>query len=105
MALLTLRDAAAGLIVADLDTPAGGGDTMLAGIRAGGWSLPHIFVARNADATSTTVTINGVPYVVGATTGFLIAEVYSASYGTVHAITYSKVTSLKVGAFRLAAVP
>ncbi|HTE67488.1 MAG TPA: hypothetical protein VK942_01820 [Actinomycetes bacterium] len=101
MAALTVLDASGGIAMANLDTPAGGGDTVAAGISAGGWRLPVILVVRNADATPTDVTVGGVVKSVGATTGLLVTDVVGSPYGAPVAVTYSKVTSLTVGAFRL----
>lgn len=102
MAALTVRDASAGLAVANLDTPAGGGDTIATGVAAGGWHLPVVLIVRNADATSTNVTVGSLPaVVVGATTGTAAIPVVGSPYGAAVAVTYSKVTSLTVGAFRL----
>jgi len=102
MAALTVRDGSAGVAVANLDTPAGGGDTVAAGIAAGGWHLPVVLVVRNGDATSTNVTVGSLPAVtVAATTGTAVIPVVGSPLGAAVAVTYSKVTSLTVGAFRL----
>jgi hypothetical protein len=61
-----------------------------------------VLVVRNGDATSTNVTVGSLPAVtVAATTGTAVIPVIGSPYGTAVAVTYSKVTSLTVGAFRL----
>jgi hypothetical protein len=80
----------------------GGGDSVAAGVKVGGWELPVVLVVRNGDASSKTVTVSGVAYVVPATTGTAVIPVRgSAKYGDSVAITYSAVTSLTIGACRL----
>lgn len=102
MAALTVRDASAGVSVSALDTPAGGGDTVAAGVTAGGWQFPVVLVVRNADTTATNVTVAGLSAVsVPATNGVAVIPVVGSPYGQAVAVTYSKVTSLTVGAFRL----
>jgi len=101
MAALTVQDASAGLQDVVMSAAAGGGDTIAGGSRAGNWDLPVVLVVRNADTTATTVTVRGTGYVVPANTGTALIPVYATQYGTVAAITYSKVTTLTVAAVRL----
>lgn len=102
MALLTINDASAGLQSAPLVAAAGGGDTIEPGARNAGWTTGVFLVVRNADTTTTDVTVNGVVYTVPANTGLAIIPVSAFYPKNAKAITYSKVTSLTVGAFQLA---
>ncbi len=102
MALLATQDASAGLASVTMSAASGGGDTVAAGSRAAGWDLGVFLLVRNADATATTVTVDGVPFSVPATTGTAVIPVYRTAVGTVLSITYSKVTSLTVAAVQLA---
>ncbi|WP_422734001.1 hypothetical protein ACN26Y_29880 [Micromonospora sp. WMMD558] len=102
MALLATQDASAGLANVTMSAASGGGDTIAAGSRAAGWDLGVFLLVRNADATSTTVTVDGVPFSVPATTGTAVIPVYRTAAGTVLTVTYSKVTSLTVAAVQLA---
>lgn len=104
MALLTINDASAGIQNADtmLVAAAGGGDTVEPGARSAGWSTGVVLIVRNADATPTNVTVNGVVYAVPATNGLAIIPVTGFYPKNAKTITYSKVTSLTVGAFQLA---
>lgn len=101
MAALTVQDASAGLQDVTFAAASGGGDTIAGGSRAAGWDLGVLLIARNTDAATKTVTVNGVGYVVPANTGIALIPVYSATYGTVRAITYSAVTNLTVAAVRI----
>ncbi|MEU5938643.1 hypothetical protein ABZ807_05545 [Micromonospora sp. NPDC047548] len=102
MALLATQDAAAGLANVARVAANGGGDTVAAGSRAAGWDLGVFLLVQNADATATTVTVDGVPYSVPATTGLAVIPVYRTTAGTIVAVTYSKVTTLTVAAVQLA---
>lgn len=101
MAALTVQDASAGLQDVVMSAAAGGGDTIAGGSRASGWDLGVFLLVRNTDAATKTVTVNGVAYVVPATTGIAVIPVYAAAYGTVRAVTYSAVTALTVAAVRI----
>lgn len=102
MSVLTVEDAKAGIQSLTMNACAGGGDSVAAGVKMGGWELPVVLVVRNADASPKTVTVQGVPYVVPATTGIAVIPVRGSSkYGDSVAITYSAVTSLTIGACRL----
>jgi hypothetical protein len=80
----------------------GGGDTVVAGTtRAGGWGPDTVLVVA-VGATPTVVTIDGVaqPSVTSATAAYPIAGgVYT---GRAVPVTYNQVTSVTVGATRLA---
>jgi len=81
---------------------AGGGDSVAAGVKVGGWELPVVLVVKNGDASTKTVTVSGVAYIVPATTGVAVIPVRAGyHYGDSVAITYSAVTSLSIGAVRL----
>lgn len=102
MAVLTVEDASAGIQSLTMNACTGGGDSVAAGVKLGGWELPVILVVRNGDTTSKTVTVQGVAYIVPATTGTAVIPVRgSYKYGDSVAITYSAVTSLTIGAARL----
>lgn len=100
MATLTVQDARAGLQSITMGAAAGGGDSVPQGTKAA-WSLPVILLVRNADATSTTVTVRGVAYVVPATTGTAVIPIFGIYFGGLVPVTYSKVTSLTVAAVRV----
>jgi hypothetical protein len=105
MAVIAIQNGTGGL--ADVTTAAatGGGDTIAQGTRAAGWDQSVVLVVRNADATLTNVTVNGVVYACPATTGLSLIPVGGIYFGSPVAVTYSKVTSLTVGAVRLAPAP
>jgi len=79
---------------------AGGPDTMVGAARAGGWDLGVVLLVRNVDAATRTVTVDGVGYVVPATTGFAVIPIRGA-LGALKTITYSAVTNVTVAAVRL----
>lgn len=102
MAVLTVQDGAAGIQSVTMSAAAGGGDSAAGGVRAGGWELPVLLVVVCADASSKTVTVDGVGYIVPATTGLAIIPLRGGvAYGLSKAITYSAVTSLTVGVVRV----
>ena len=102
MAVLTVQDGSAGLNSVTMSACTGGGDSVAAGVKLGGWSLPVVLVVQNADASTKTVTVQGVGYIVPATTGLAVIPVNGGyQYGASVAITYSAVTSLTIGAVRL----
>ena len=101
MAALTVQDGSAGL-APSFGAATGAGDTVAGGIFDGGWSLPVVLVVKNADATSTNVTVGSLPAVsVPATSGTAVIPVVGSPYGAAVPVTYSKVTSLTVAAVRL----
>lgn len=102
MAAIPLQRVGAGLANVSFAAANSGGDTVAGGTRSGGWALPVVLLVRNADATSTTVTVNGVPVVVAATQTAAIRAEAGYRYGRALAVTYSKVTSLTVAALDLA---
>lgn len=102
MALLTIQDANNGLQDVVTVAAAGGGDTVPKGMKAAGWSTGVVLVVRNADATPTNVTVNGVVYAVPATTGLALIPINGVYPDRPVAVTYSKVTSLTVGVVQLA---
>jgi hypothetical protein len=102
MALLTPQDASAGVANLTRVAAAGGGDTIGPGMNAAGWSTGVFLLVQNGDATSTTVTVDGMPFVVPATTGLALIPVKGVYPDKPKAVTYSKVTSLTVAAVQLA---
>jgi len=102
MAVLTVQDGSAGIQDVTMSACAGGGDSVAAGVKVGGWELPVVLVVKNGDASTKTVTVSGVAYIVPATTGVAVIPVRAGyHYGDSVAITYSAVTSLSIGAVRL----
>jgi hypothetical protein len=100
MALIPIQEAEGG--VQSVTTQAAvGPDTIQAGIRNGSWELPIILVVRNADAATKTVTVDGVAYIVPATTGLAVIPIRRGYGVQLVTVTYSAVTSLTVGALRL----
>ena len=104
MAALTVQDATAGLANVVMGAASGGGDTVLSGTRAAGWDLATVLIVRNTDVATKTVTVDGVPYVVPATTGIAAIPVYAAP-AAVKPITYSAVTGVTIAAVRFGPVP
>ena len=104
MAVFAVEDASAGIQSLTMNAAAGGGDSAPAGVKIGGWELPVVLVVRNTDASSKTVTVAGVAYVVPATTGIALIPIRgSYKYGDSVAITYSATTGVTVGVGRLSA--
>ncbi len=106
MAVLTVQDASEGLANAAFGPAAAGGDSVVAGARAGGWDFGVALLVRNTDAAAKTVTLtdsagNATPYVVPATTGLAVIPIRS-SHGLAQNITYSAVLNVAVAAVRLA---
>lgn len=102
MAVLAVEDASAGIQSLTMNTCAGGGDSVAGGARMGGWELPVVAVVRNTDAATKTVTVQGVAYIVPATTGIALIPIRgSMKPGDSVAITYSAVTNLTIGIGRL----
>jgi len=103
MAALTLQAVpAGGLDLGALVAATGGGDTVqVTANEIGGWdAAPAVFIVRNGDAASKTVTVDGTPLVVAA--GAIGVVPLKTGYGGKNvAVTYSAVTSVTVGAFQL----
>lgn len=103
MAALTLQAVpAGGLDIGALAAAAGGGDTVqVTNNEMGGWeSSPAVFIVRNGDAASKTVTVDGTALIVAA--GAIGIVPLKTGYGGKNiAVTYSAVTSVTVGAFQL----
>ncbi len=102
MAVIAIQNGTAGLQDVTTAAASGGGDTIAQGTRAAGWDQSVVLVVRNADATPTTVTTPSGAFIVPATTGLAIIPVSGIYFGAAVPVTYSKVTSLTVGAVRLA---
>jgi hypothetical protein len=103
MAALTVQQVpVGGLDIGALAAAAGGGDTVqVTAPETGGWDAnPAVFVVRNGDAASKTVTVDGTALVVAA--GAIGVVPLKTGYGGKNiAVTYSAVTSVTVGAFQL----
>lgn len=103
MAAITLQQVpAAGLDLGALAAASGGGDTVqVTNNETGGWEVnPAVFVVRNGDAASKTVTVDGTALVVAA--GAIGIVPLKTGYGGKNvAVTYSAVTAVVVGAFQL----
>lgn len=100
MALIAIQEAEAGVASVNL-AAAVGPDTIQAGVRNGGWELPIILVVKNTDAATKTVTVDGTPYVVPATTGFAVVPIRRGLPNQSVTVTYSATTGVTVGALRL----
>jgi hypothetical protein len=107
VALLVPQNAAAGLQDVVFSPATGGGDTCPVGARVGGWDMGHYLLVRNTDAATKTVTVNGIPFVIPATTGIgFIPIVAPTGYNqAVKPVSYSAVTNLSVGVVRAAPPP
>lgn len=102
MAVLTVEDASSGLQSVTMNAASGGGDSVAAGVKIGGWELPVLIVVRNTDAASKVVTVQGTGYTVPATTGIAVIPIRnSMKYGDSVAVTYSATTGVTVGVVRL----
>lgn len=103
MAAITLQQVPAdGLDLGTLTAATGGGDTVqVTSPETGGWSsAPAVFIARNGDAASKTITVNGNAKAVAA--GAIgVWPLVTGQGGLNVAVTYSAVTSVTVGAFQL----
>ena len=103
MAALTVQTVpVGGLDIGALAAATGGGDTVqVTAPETGGWdSNPAVFIVRNGDASSKTVTVDGTALVVAA--GAIgIVPLKTGQGGKNIAVTYSAVTSVTVGAFYL----
>lgn len=102
MALLAVQDASAGLASVTRAAANGGGDTISPGAEAGGWSTGVFLLVQNTDVATKTVTVDGVAYIVPATTGIAVIPVSGVYPDQPKAITYSAVTNLTVAAVQLA---
>lgn len=104
MAELTVQDLSGGTGLPTFVAAAGGGDTVRtdsSGAGAG-WDLGLYLVVRNTDATTKTVTVEGLAgVVVPATTGFAIIPLARKHFGNPRSIAYSAVTGVSVAAIQL----
>jgi hypothetical protein len=108
VALLALQEAGNGIDAVTLTPATGGGDTVAAGARVGGWDLPVALIVRNGHTAVQTVTVTGhAARSVPANGGIAVIPVFTAGtgYGVVKSISYSGVTALTVGAVRLGPPP
>jgi hypothetical protein len=80
-----------------LAAASGGGDTITGGPSAGGWDMS--FLVANVGGTATTITVDGVAR--GPFTSVLAVIPVRRYNGSSVAITYSQVTGVTVGSFRL----
>lgn len=80
---------------------AGGGDTVPAGVYAGGWEVSVVLVVINAHTGSWDVTIAGQPAVTVPNASRAVIPVRGSRFGTRKAVTYTGVTALTVGAVSL----
>lgn len=106
MAALTVQEVTdAGLANITFTAAAGGGDTVVGAVRAGGWDSATVaLIVRNADAATKNVTVGtNAPITVPATTGMAIIPIVAGFDLAATAVTYSAVTSVTVAAVRLAA--
>lgn len=78
-----------------------GPDTVESGAYAGGWDLAVVLIVRNTDAASKTVTVDGVAYVVPATTGVAVIPIRRGARGIPVTVTYSATTGVTVAAVRV----
>lgn len=101
MALLTIQDASGGLQDVVMGAANGGGDTVEPGMKAGGWGTGVFLLVRNTDAATKTVTVNGVGYVVPATTGLAVIPVSGVYPKNAKPITYSAVTGVTIAAVQI----
>ncbi len=101
MAAIAIQDAFAGNQNVTF-AAAVGPDTVNSGVHAGGWDLPVLLLVKNGDAASKTVTVDGVGYVVPATTGFAVIPIRRGLKDIPVTVTYSAVTSVTVAAVRIA---
>ena len=106
MAAIAVQDVSAGSVLDVTFTAANaGGDTVVAGSKAGGHTLsPVVLLFKNGHTADQTATVDGVAHILpfGATK-VAVVPVTRGAYGpnTNVAITYSGVTALTVGAVRL----
>lgn len=100
MAVIAIQEAATGNQSITF-AAAVGPDTVAAGVKAGDWELPVALLVRNTDVAARTVTVDGVGYVVPATTGFAVIPI-RGGFGVPKTVTYSAVTNVTVAAVRLA---
>ena len=101
MAAIAIQEAENGVQSVTLAAATGGGDTVESGAHAGGWDLPIILVVKNTDAATKTVTVDGVAYIVPATTGIAVIPIRRGRAGIAVPVTYSAVVGVTVGALRL----
>lgn len=102
MAALTTQNASAGAAITRA-AATGGGDTIEAGTRAGGWTSPVVLEAT-VGGTATTITVGGVAY--GPYTSQEVRIPVANTYrGSRVNITYSQVTGVTVSAVAYEAAP
>lgn len=101
MAVVAIQEAANGNQNVTFGAAANG-DTVAAGVQAAGWELPVVLLVKNGDAAAKTVTVDGVGYVIPATTGFGVIPIRAGAFNSPKLITYSALTSVTVAAVRLA---
>lgn len=102
MALLPLQDAGAGLANITRQAASAGGDTITPGAGAAGWTTGVFLVVQNTDAAAKTATVDGVPFVVPATTGLAVIPVNGFYPNNPKTVTYSAVTGVTVAAVQVA---
>lgn len=102
MAAIPIQEAEFGTQSVTLQAANGGGDTVASGSISGGWELPTILVVKNTDVATKTVTVDGVAYIVPATTGLAVIPIRRNFAGIAVPVAYSAVAGVTVGALRLA---
>lgn len=104
MAAIAVQDAnGGGILDVTFSAANAGGDTVLAGSRAGGYDLETVFLLyKNAHTADQTVTVDGTAYVIPFGAGKVaVLPAFRGVYGGSVNITYSGVTALTVGAVRI----
>lgn len=102
MAALTVQDGKNGLGTVSFVAAAGGGDTAVGGVDAGGWALPTVLLVDNGGATTIDVTVDGLadPVTVGVGAVGAVPLRGGGIANKVLNIAYSGVTSVTVAAVR-----
>ena len=100
MAALAVQNVSAGGPVTTAAASAGG-DTVVGGIRAGGWGLTTFLLAV-VGATATTITVGGVAYGPYTSQTVMIPLNVGVYQTNTTAVTYSQVTGVTVGAVTMA---
>lgn len=104
MAAIAVQDAdGGGILDVTFSAATGGGDTVAAGSRAGGYDLQTVFLLyKNAHSADQTATVDGTAYVIPFGAGKVcMIPVHRGVYGGSVNITYSGVTALTVGAVKI----
>ena len=104
MAALTVQDGRVGLPAVTFEAAAEAGDTVVAGIDAGGWQLGTVLIVVNASVdTDSEVTVGGVPDVVDVPFGetAVIPLKGGGISGNVLSIAYEHHEDMTVAAVRL----